>query len=142
MIAKPVPVRIGGVSVQSAQYSEQRNPNFSPAEDVPHKTALDLNVRADYGWAGDRVIVLLVHAGIKTPNAPMLVDCQLSIRVAFERGEKASQAHLWAFVKEAGMRVAFPFIRTHIATLTGMGSLGSLLIEPLMLGLEESPVSP
>ena len=137
VIAKTVPVKIGGVAVQAASYSERANPAFTPGRDPDNKTALDFNVRADYGWSGDSAIVLVVHAAIQTPKAPVLVDCKVTIAVAFERDDDTSKDDLWSFVKEAGLRVAFPFIRTHIATLTGMGSVGSLLIEPLMLSLSE-----
>ncbi len=137
VIANKVPVRIGGVAVQAASYSERVNPAFMAGQDVPSRTALEFNVKADYGWAGENAIMLVVHAAIQTPTAPVLVDCKVSIGMAFEREGNTSQEQLWSFVTEAGLRVAFPFVRAHIATLTGMGSLGSLLIEPLMLSLEE-----
>jgi len=137
VIANTVPVRIGGVAMQAASYSERANPAFTPGQGVQSRTALDINVKADYGWAGETAIMLVVHAAIQTPMAPVLVDCKVSIGVAFEREGNTSQEELWSFVKEAGLRVAFPFVRAHIANLTGMGSLGSLLIDPLMLTLEE-----
>lgn len=142
VVAQKVPVRISAVAVQSAHYSERPNPTFALDAVVPSNAALDLNLRADYGWAGDHILVLTAHANLETPEAPMMVSCQLSLRVAFERDHTASAEDLWSFVKEAGLRMAFPFIRTHIATLTAMGSLGSLIVEPLMLAMVEPSANP
>ena len=138
LVAAPIPARIAAVSVQSAQYSERPNPKFVP-EHLPAPAPMDLSVRAEYGWAGDSAIVLTVHVDAQTRKTPVLVDCNVTLRVAFEGSSSTSSSDLWTFVKEAGLRIAFPFVRTHIATLTAMGSLGSMILEPLVLGLEDAP---
>lgn len=136
LVAASLPARIASVAVKSIRYEEQPNVSFAtrnPAAPGP----LDVSLRAEYGWAGDRIIVLTVHATIKTPEAPVHVDATVSLRVAFEAIEATTGQQLWQFVKEAGLRIAFPFVRTHIATITAMGSLGSIAIEPLLLSLGE-----
>jgi preprotein translocase subunit SecB len=140
-VAQALPVKIAAVAVQSARYSER--PSSTPSSSAAvNSAALSLTVKAEYGWANQRVLVLTVHADVSTPHSPVLVECQVSLRVAFEREDSVSAAAHWSFVKEAGLHIAFPYIRAHIATLTAMGSLGSIMVEPIQLSLYEPPSAP
>jgi preprotein translocase subunit SecB len=141
LVAAAVPARIASVAVTAVRYAEHPNPAVAPGIS-PLSGELDLSMRAEYGWANDRTIVLTVHTDLKTPNAAVVVDVAVSLRVAFEAGDNASNTDLWEFVKEAGLRIAFPFVRTHLATITAMGSLGSVVVDPLMLAMVEPQPAP
>lgn len=136
LFAESVPARIASVAVQAARYGEQPNPNPGVRAGVSIG-ALDLSMRAEYGWASDRAIALIVYAELKTPDAPVVVDAAVALRVVFEAVQATTNQDLWAFVKDAGIRIAYPFVRAHLATLTAMGSLGSIALEPLFLAMME-----
>lgn len=133
--ATPVPVKIAAIVVQSCSYSEGPNPQFQRLQESAIQRA-EVGLRSEYGWIGQDAIALVAHVKVTTPRAPVLVDCNVAVRVVFQRAEQISNEDLWTFVKASGLRVAYPYMRSAVANLTALGTLGSIALDPLYLSLE------